>query len=299
MQDIQTINEHEENVKNLLTKCYQPDINEESGNQEQINDREPWQLSDLSGIDEEGLLININDLMSDLKLSKTEIKRLWKIGQAKLKQTHDKLNEIKSTASIQYLYERAQRQEGQFRNDNGDLYKWTGVFWQLQDDVDGKNFAYKWLEKNTDQSEISEKMAKSCYETLIVAADKMPADNREIIFPVENGWLKFNKDFDLIATKPDSTQNIRAAAKIKLDMKVGEIYQPKSVPADSYFYQLLNSSLPDIQDQELYQEYAGYTFTKDYRFQNFLLCIGGGGDGKGILKRLIEKLHHQYASKYV
>lgn len=52
----------------------------------------------------------------------------------------------------------------------------------------------------------------------------------------------------------------------------------------------LNTSLPDLQEQQLFWEYAGYCMTTDTQMQKFLMLTGNGGTGKSVLIDLVQKL---------
>lgn len=260
---------------------------------------------ELAVLDDAWVLSELKNIAKELKCSKSDLEKMWKAEKKKLKPPAVKQGKkgfviepsndvaLQPNASIEMQYTHHQ-DKTQFRNDElNTTYYWNNVYWEHFDLVKGQKHAYVWLKTKTDQYYANAKKAESCFKTLQLDLENLPPTGQDIIVSVKNGWLKLNQNHQLEVMKPDRQYNICSATKIELDLPESGIYEPLPVPDHSDFYRYLNTALPDIQDQELLQEYAGYTFSSDKRFQNFILNIGGGGNGKGTMLHILEKIHHE------
>lgn len=258
---------------------------------------------ELAVLDDAWVISELSNIAKELKCSKADLEKMWKAEKKGLKPPKDSEKKgfviepseeefLHKNASIEYQYAFHQDKTIFKCDENGIVFYWNNVFWETYEKSKGQKHAMQWLKTNTDQYHATEKKAESCFKTLRLNLDDMPTGQRDVIVSIKNGWLKLNENNQLEVMNPDREYNIRSATKIELDLPESGIYQPKPVPNNSNFYRWLNSSLPDIQDQELLQEYIGYTFSNDKRFQNFILNIGGGGNGKGTMTHILEKIHY-------
>lgn len=259
---------------------------------------------DLAMLDDAWVISELPNIAKAIGCSKGDLEKMWKAEKKKLKQEGGKKEKkgfviepsnedvLQPNASIEYQY--AFKQDKTiFKCDENDIvFYWNNVFWETYDKSKGQKHAMQWLKTNTDQYHATEKKAESCFKTLRLNLDDMPTGQRDVIVSIKNGWLKLNENNQLEVMKPDRKYNIRSATKIKLELPESGIYQPKPVPANSHFKRFLDTSLPDIEDQDLLQEYTGYTFCNDKQFQNFIVNIGDGGNGKGLLTHILEKIHY-------
>lgn len=327
MQYIQTINEENKNVNNIVSKLYNNDNAIEStvddillptknlkpeANAAKIEDEKPVSKEeamrqsayDFAILDDAFVYSVLATEAKKLGCSKGVLEKMWKAEKKKLKPPSEKKEKkgyviepaeeefLHKNASIEYQYAFNQ-DKTLFKCDENDIvFYWNNVFWETYDKSKGKKHAGEWLKLNTDQYHATEKKAIGCFDTLRMYLAEMPTGQRDVIVSIKNGWLKLNDDNQLEVMKPDRQYNIRSATKIALDLPESGIYEPKPVPENSHFKRFLDTSLPDMEDQDLLQEYTGYTFCNDKQFQNFILNIGDGGNGKGLLTHILEKIHH-------
>ena len=70
-------------------------------------------------------------------------------------------------------------------------------------------------------------------------------------------------------------------------------FDPLAVPTPEdgqHTVSFLKMSLPDLDDQETFWEFLGYSMTSDTRFQKFVMIKGPGGTGKSVLIALMEHI---------
>ncbi|MES4787339.1 MAG: hypothetical protein C4294_17780 [Nitrospiraceae bacterium] len=75
-----------------------------------------------------------------------------------------------------------------------------------------------------------------------------------------------------------------------------EFFTPKELDKESLFAKFLNTALPNIDDQNILQEYVGYTLMPDTRYQKAMVFEGNGGNGKGATTEIISALHQNVCS---
>jgi putative DNA primase/helicase len=202
--------------------------------------------------------------------------------------------------SIEYKYGLEVQKDERIRilptEKDSKVFQWVGNHWSLMTEQQGRTKAIDWLTGGFKQFATS-KMASSCHETLKLKANKMPAETKETIIPLQNVWLKVGANNEFKIVPPNKETNITYVISTRLNVKPGQtVYTPSKVPASSKFYKYLTSVLPKTQILDLVQEYCGYTLLNDNRFQKAMVMEGDGANGKSVLIEIIRQLHQNARS---
>jgi|GEM_PF-979535 len=177
------------------------------------------------------------------------------------------------------------------RDENVSLYEWAESYWKLLTKHEGKKRAFEWLEK-TYPNMAGNKLAGNAYESSLFKVQSLPPKPKETIIPMLNAWIFVTDDNNLLISKPDKAWGVTYNIKAKLDFKEGSrFYVPKPLPKESRFYKFLATSLSDIKERELVQEYCGYTLTNHVKHQVAQVWEGEGSNGKSVLLAIMQALH--------
>lgn len=175
---------------------------------------------------------------------------------------------------------------GNYASDGVILWQWTGTHWEAFEDKYGKTHAYRWLVDN-DKTHISDAFAGQAYAAAVRWLDALPEmDPSKVILPVQNGYLHLERD-GFVLRPHDKTLGLQHVLKCDFD---------PTAPEPKRFQQFLRRILPNIDVQNRVQEYIGYTFLPDTRFQRAQLWLGDGANGKGTLANILQALHHKTAA---
>lgn len=175
---------------------------------------------------------------------------------------------------------------GDYTSDGTILWRWTGTHWEPFEEKHGKTHAYYWL-VNSDPEHISDAYAGQAYAAAVRWLDALPEMVAEkVILPMRNGYLHL-EDHGFVLKPHD--RNFGLQHVLKCD------YDP-TAPTPERFQRFLQRILPDNQVRARVQEYIGYTFLPDARFQRAQLWLGEGANGKGTLANILQALHHRTAA---
>lgn len=185
-----------------------------------------------------------------------------------------------------HRYAEALKTGGDFASDGTILWYWTGTHWEPYDEKNGKTHAYHWLVMH-DHEHISDAYAGQAYAAAVRWVDPLPEiDTSKVILPVCNGYLHLEEHgFNL---RPHD-RSFGLQHVLKCD------YSP-TAPEPERFQRFLTRILPDTDVLSRVQEYLGYTFLADARFQRAQLWLGEGANGKGTLANIVQALHHRTAA---
>jgi putative DNA primase/helicase len=186
------------------------------------------------------------------------------------------------------------------KNENLNFYNWTGNYWKSMTVTRAQADALTWLERlYADQA--TGYLARSCTTTAALSLlnkRPMPAKGDDIIIPLKDRWLIVSELGEITDIAPDKsfgiTHQINATLGTKSDKPTK--YIPKELPEESMFSKFLNSSLPNIEDQKVLQEYTGMCLLPDTRYQRALILEGPGGNGKGAFTEIISAMHENVAA---
>jgi putative DNA primase/helicase len=185
-----------------------------------------------------------------------------------------------------HCYAEAIKAAGDFASDRTILWRWTDTHWLPYEEKDGKTHAYRWLVKH-DREHISDAYAGQAYAAAVRWLDDLPElDASKVILPVQNGYLHLEEHGFVL--KPHD-RRLGLQHVLKCD------YCP-TAPDPERFQRLLTRILPNVEVRARVQEYIGYTFLADARFQRAQLWLGEGANGKGTLANILQALHHRTAA---
>lgn len=174
---------------------------------------------------------------------------------------------------------------GDYAAEGGSLYQWIGTHWQVVPDEEAYKDGYAWLVAN-DIENASAENAKKAVSSTILWVDRMPTSPADVVIPCQNGYVHL----------VDGVPTLRPAER-QLGIKhVSSCsFLPDAEPPKR-FQQFLDTCLPDQQVQGRVQEYIGYTFLPDARYQRAQCWIGDGANGKGVLSNIVQSLHTKVAA---
>lgn len=183
------------------------------------------------------------------------------------------------------------------KNEDLTFYKWVGNYWKAQSKKRAEADALTWLEDKY-PTRATGKLAISCASTAaisLLSTRTIPPKNSEIIIPCRDRWLHVSETG--VITNIEPNRNIGITHQINATIgSVEANYVPQALPVNSQFYYLLNSSIPNMQDQGLLQEWIGSTLLPDTRYQKAMVLEGNGSNGKGVITEVTAALHENVAA---
>jgi len=185
-----------------------------------------------------------------------------------------------------HMYAEHLKSSGDYASDGTILWQWTGTHWKPCEDNEGKTQAYRWLVQN-DPEHISDAYAGQAYAAAVRWVDALPESvTTKVILPVLNGYLHLEGD-GFVLKPHDRAFGLQHVLQCD--------YTP-TAPAPIRFQKFLTRILPHAEVLARVQEYIGYSFLPDARFQRAQLWLGEGANGKGTLANIIQALHHRTAA---
>ncbi len=164
------------------------------------------------------------------------------------------------------------------------LYQWTGTHWQVIEDEESEVAAYHWLVAHRPDF-ASAANAKQAVRAAVLFLPKLTVPTDNVVVPVSNGYVHI-QDGKLELLPADPKLGIRHVLRCAFDAKA----------TASNFQRFLLRALPDEGVRNRVQEYIGYTFLADARFQTAQLWLGEGANGKGVLANIVQALHSNIAA---
>ncbi len=164
------------------------------------------------------------------------------------------------------------------------LYEWTGTHWQVVDDDDAERSAYEWIVTNA-PGHASANNAKQAVRSALLFQPRLPPPTELVVVPVRNGYLHMDGPVAYLR-EADPALGIRHVLKCD--------YLPDATAP--VFAGFMERALPDPAVRARVQEYVGYTFLADARYQRAQLWLGEGANGKGVLANVVQALHGNVAA---
>lgn len=183
------------------------------------------------------------------------------------------------------------------QNEDVIFYKWVGNHWKALTKKRAEADALAWLEKEY-PTRATSKLASSCASTAatsLLNSRSIPPKDKRIIVPCLNRWLVVDEKGTIANIAPDRKVGITHQINAWIGTEDQE-YKPGHLPDNTLFYKLLNSSVPDAEDQALLQEWVGSTLLPDTRYQKALVMEGPGSNGKGVVTEVVSALHENVAA---
>lgn len=173
-----------------------------------------------------------------------------------------------------------------YASDGTILWRWAGTHWQPFAEQEGETHAYHWLVKNSPEH-ISAANAQKAYAAAVRWCNPLPIPSAgPVILPVQNGYLHLIGEAFIL--KPhDRSLGIQHVLQCNYDPNAPEAIK---------FKRFLGRILPDAGVRSRVQEFAGYTFLTDTRYQRAQMWLGDGANGKGTLANMLQALHHKTAA---
>ncbi|MEM5368976.1 phage/plasmid primase, P4 family [Paraburkholderia azotifigens] len=183
-----------------------------------------------------------------------------------------------------HAYALAIKSLGDYASESKLLYRWTGTHWQVVDEDEAERHAYEWIVANA-PGHASANNARQAVRSALLFQPRLASPTAEVVVPVTNGYV--HVDGLSVALKfADRGLGIRHV------LNCG--YEPGAVAP--MFEAFLSRAIPDDAVRKRVQEYIGYTFLADARFQQAQLWLGEGANGKGVLANIVQALHGNIAA---
>lgn len=176
-----------------------------------------------------------------------------------------------------------------YRRDNGTIFKWTGEYWQEQEEENIKAGINDWLKGFPDM--LTARLVNSCFQVFYLAMQPFTTTiYNDLFIPTKKHWLKIDQCTGAItAIKP--VKAIPLKYQIGIEIADEGAYKVPKVSKRSQFYQFISSSLKDGSVRNLVGEYCGYSLTPSTRKEKFQIWVGSGSNGKSQLAALLSSVH--------
>lgn len=246
----------------------------------------------------------LRDIERKKKKEEREFQRKAQIalieGVAKLT-SEDMIKQRDNKESLAPIYAKALSENNNIsvslKGENLSLYEWTGSTWKAKADKEGVSLAYEWCKKHFPK-EATSTVANLCHTSALLelmAEKQLPPKPETIIIPFKDRWLEIDNAGTIKNISPNKNFGITHLINAEVGNKE-EIFIPEELDDKCLFYKFLNDCLPDKEEQAVLQEYVGYTFLPDTRYQKAMVFEGNGGNGKGSMTKIISALHENVAS---
>jgi len=183
-----------------------------------------------------------------------------------------------------HTYATALARTKRFATDGGVLFKWVDTHWESVDEQAARVDAYKWLVRHAVGHASDGNAGQAVRAAILFLAPVPPLTDRTVI-PVHNGYVHVESGG--VSLRP-------AEPGLGVRHVLNCSYDPAAVAPE--FERFIARALPDPAVRARVQEYVGYTFLPDARFQRAQMWLGEGANGKGLLSAIVRALHHRWAS---
>lgn len=169
----------------------------------------------------------------------------------------------------------------------GQVLKWSGTHWEHLEDNVLEREVYSFLLKSEEDDRATKNNVVNAVKATLLHLPPLAAPPLEtVVLPARNGYIWI--DAGAVTLRPhDKGLGLRHC--IQCD------YAP-SVGAPARFLAFLAEILPDPEVRSRVQEYAGYMFLPDARFQHAQLWLGSGANGKGTLANILQAMQSRVAA---
>lgn len=189
-----------------------------------------------------------------------------------------------SKAFEPHAYASALVKAGNYACDGGVLHRWMETHWEALDEREAKVEAYRWLVEHA-ATHASDTNASQALRSAALFLAPVPGLTGQTVIPVRNGYVHVENG-GVVLKAPERSLGIRHVLNCS--------YDPNASAPE--FTRFVERALPDSAVRARVQEYVGYTFLPDTRFQLAQLWLGEGANGKGLLSAIVRALHHRWAS---
>lgn len=183
-----------------------------------------------------------------------------------------------------HAYAIAVKNTGDYASESKLLYRWTGTHWQVVDEDEAERDAYEWIVANA-SGHASANNARQAVRSAALFQPRLATPTADVVVPVLNGYVHVD-GLSVTLKEADRSLGIRHVLNCA--------YQPRAIAP--MFEAFLARALPDDAVRGRVQEYIGYTFLADARFQQAQLWLGEGANGKGVLANIVQALHGNIAA---
>lgn len=169
----------------------------------------------------------------------------------------------------------------------GQVLNWCGSHWERIEDEVLERDIYRYLLKNEDEDRATKNNVVNAVKATLLHLSPLAMPPLEtIVLPARNGYVWVEAGTATLRPH-DKTLGLRHC--IQCD------YNP-SAAAPGRFLKFLETILPDSEVRGRIQEYAGYIFLPDARFQHAQLWLGSGANGKGTLANILQAMQSRVAA---
>lgn len=169
----------------------------------------------------------------------------------------------------------------------GEVLKWSGTHWTSLEDDTLQRDVYDFLRKNEDDDRATKNNVDNAIKATLLHLPLLAAPPlATVVLPAMNGYV-WIEDGTVMLRPHDKSLGLRHCIKCN--------YTP-GTSAPARFLAFLEEILPDPDVRSRVQEYAGYMFLPDARFQHAQFWIGSGANGKGTLANILQAMHSRVAS---
>jgi putative DNA primase/helicase len=183
-----------------------------------------------------------------------------------------------------HAYSMAVKATGDLASESKLMYRWTGTHWQVVDEEEAERDAYEWIVQHA-SGHASANNARQAVRSAVLFQRRLPEPTSDVVVPVENGYVRLENG-SIVLGAADRSLGIRHVIRCRYE-------RAASAPK---FDALLARAIPDPAVRARVQEYIGYTFLADARYQQAQLWIGDGANGKGVLANIVQALHGNVAA---
>lgn len=169
----------------------------------------------------------------------------------------------------------------------GQVLKWSGTHWENMEDNVLEREVYSFLLKNEDDDRATKNNVVNTVKATLLHLPPLATPPLEtVVLPARNGYIWIE----------GGTATLRPHDKVLgLRHCIQCDYTPSTSPP-ARFLAFLSEILPDPNVRSRVQEYAGYMFLPDARFQHAQLWLGSGRNGKGTLANILQAMQSRVAA---
>jgi putative DNA primase/helicase len=183
----------------------------------------------------------------------------------------------KGKESMESLFTKEIVKESQYGIKRNILYRWSANHWKVMDDNHLQKRAAKFMGDKVNFAGVN-----SCAKVAMLALSEIPEQPKSrIIIPCKDSYLEI-KGGKVKQLKPNKEFGFTyfINANMAGDDCKGGLF-------DTY----LNTSVPELASQKVLQEFAGYSFLADNRYQKTIMLKGEGEEGKSIYLDALRAIH--------
>ena len=169
----------------------------------------------------------------------------------------------------------------------GQVLNWSGSHWESIEDSILERNVYRFLLKHEDDDRATKNNVVNAVKATLLHLPPLAMPPLEtIVLPAKNGYVWIEAGTATLRPH-DKALGLRHCIQCNYD---------PSAATPTRFLNFLETILPDPEVRGRVQEYAGYMFLPDARFQHAQLWLGSGANGKGTLANILQAMQSRVAA---